>query len=877
MQSPEIQENLSRLFQSNRVVFWQDPDAEYLESVETLVPDNVQLVNLNTEPKLKVKVDLELGSQNQQFLVYEPYQKPAPEDDWLLNIRFYAAPFAADRSTRILQQLGLGSCEDHMVLRDHISLRKKFFASKVRLNALQKRVEPADEALMLDRKMLAVLAKCDTNDLPLLLITLFQELASEGSLDAESKALAEFGKFGLEQSFWQQVEYSFGYTAEQPSLQNLLLAMLVTDLHYSTGQLPAAMQALRLPAANESNVVVCLGRWRDSASHSAAYDKLSAQAASVLKLQDQLAELTTEQLLDNRSFMLIEQLIASRLRDRLLAEADSLDENEFCSLVQARQNSYWASPLLSDNEDVARRAFQQVYRALNVAARFMTLTRDSIPDFASPTEGVDLYRQQLYKVDQSYRLVCEAGAVINERGWDLLKPLLAEVEARYSQRYLTPLALSWGKLLEGDTGSGLQNSGLLKEWQVEGLLPQQNFFKSRIKPILDKPGDRRVFVVISDAFRYEAAEELSGELNGSNRISADLDAMLGVLPSYTKLGMAALLPHRSITFKDKRVMVDGQPSASLEERNRLLETVRGTALKAEAFMAMRKDEGREYVRPYQVIYIYHNKVDAIGDSASTESSTFDAVRDSIGELSSICSKIINSLNGTQVFVTADHGFLYQESAPADINNHGRTEAADLTEQKKRYVIGHQLTANETAYLGNVADTSGADTDLNFWLPRGVGRFHFIGGARFVHGGAMPQEVLVPLLRVRQLKGKHAEGAVSRTTGVTVMGQNFRISTLRYRFQLVQTEAVTDRVKPLTIKVGLYDISTGIEPVSNLETLQLTSTSTSLDDKLHEVWLTLDNRVYDAQKSYALVIQNAETGIEEARVDVAINLAFRMDF
>ncbi len=873
MQSPEIQENLTRLFKSNRVVFWQDPDAEYLESVSDLVPDNIRLVNLNIEPKLKVKVDLELGSADQQFLIYEPYHKPAPEDDWLLNVRFYAAPFAADRSTQILQQLGL----ETMTLRDHISLHKKFFASKVRLNALQKRVEASDEALMLDRKMQAVLAKCDTSDLPSLLITLFQELAAAGSLDAESRSLAEFGKFGLAQSFWQQVESSFGYAAEQPSLQNLLLALLVTDLHYSTGQLPAAMQAIRLPASRESNVVVCLGRWRDSARHAAAYDKLGAQAASVLKLQDQLSELKTEQLLDNRSFMVIEQLIASRLRDRLLAEADSLDADDFCNLVQTRQNSYWASPLLADNEDVARSAFQQVYRALDVAARFMKLTSLRLPGFASPAEGMELYRQQLYKIDQSYRLVCEAGAVINERGWDLLKPLLAEVEARYSQRYLTPLALNWGRLLEDEKGSDSPDSGLLKKWQIDGLLPQQNFFKSRVKPILDKPGDRRVFVVISDAFRYEAAEELSRELNGSNRISADLGAMLGVLPSYTKLGMAALLPHQSITFKEKRVMVDGQPSGSLEDRNRLLEAVSGAAIKAESFMAMRKDEGREYVRPYQVVYIYHNRVDAIGDSASTESSTFDAVRDSIGELGAICNKIINSLNGTQVFVTADHGFLYQESAPADINNHGRTEAADLTEKKKRYVIGHRLTANETAYLGNVSDTSGADTDLNFWLPKGIGRFHFIGGARFVHGGAMPQEVLVPLLRVRQLKGKQAEGAVSRTTGVTVMGQNFRISTLRYRFQLVQTEAVSDRVKPLIIKVGLYDISSGLEPVSNLEMLQLASTSASLDDKLNEVWLTLDNRVYDSQKSYALVIQNAETGIEEARVDVAINLAFGMDF
>lgn len=868
MQSPDIQENLVRLFQDNRVVFWQDPGAEYLESVDALTPENVRLINLNLEPKLKVKVDLELGDASEKFLIYEPCHKPEPENDWLLNVRLYAAPFAADHSTQLLQQLGL----DSMTLRDHISLRKKYFASKARLQALQKRVNPSDDAVMLDRKMMAILAKCETNDLASLVITIFQELAGEESLDAESKTLEEFAKFGLQQSFWQQVEAGFGYLAEQPSLKNLLLGMLVTDFCYSIGSVPSAMQGLRLPVSTESNVVVCLGRWRDSASHSPAYDKLSAQATGVLKIQDQLTEITTEKLLDNRSFMVVEQLIGSRLRDRLLSEADTLDEEAFCSLVKARQSSYWASTVLADNEDVARSAFGQVYRALEVSARFMGLTTSNPVSFTSAAEAVDLYRKQFFKIDQYYRQICEACAAINEQGWDVLKPLLAEVEVRYSQRYLVPLALNWGKLLENNTGLSLLN-----HWQVDGLIPQQAFFKSKIKPVLDKPGDRRIFVVISDAFRYEAAEELTRHLNGSNRISANLNALLGVLPSYTKLGMAALLPHQSISYKDKRVMVDGLPSASIEDRSKLLERVRGTAIKAESFMAMRKDEGREFIRPWQVIYIYHNKVDAIGDSASTESGTFDAVRDSIDELAAICNKIINSLNGSQVFVTADHGFLYQESAPADINNHGRTEAAELIEKKKRYVIGRNLPANDTAYLGKVSDTSGADTDLNFWIPKGVGRFHFIGGARFVHGGAMPQEIIIPLINVRQLKGKQAEGAVSRTTGVTVMGQNFRISTLRYRFQLVQTEAVSERVKPLTVKVGLYDVSSGMDPVSNIEMLTFSSTSTSLDDKLQEVWLTLDNRAYDTQRNYALVIQNAETGIEEARVSVTINLAFSMNF
>ena len=42
--------------------------------------------------------------------------------------------------------------------------------------------------------------------------------------------------------------------------------------------------------------------------------------------------------------------------------------------------------------------------------------------------------------------------------------------------------------------------------------------------------------------------------------------------------------------------------------------------------------------------------------------------------------------------------------------------------------------------------------MEFLDSRGVNRFHFVGGARFVHGGAMLQEIVVPVITVKQ-KGK----------------------------------------------------------------------------------------------------------------------------
>ncbi|MBT5635521.1 MAG: PglZ domain-containing protein, partial [Gammaproteobacteria bacterium] len=48
----------------------------------------------------------------------------------------------------------------------------------------------------------------------------------------------------------------------------------------------------------------------------------------------------------------------------------------------------------------------------------------------------------------------------------------------------------------------------------------------------------------------------------------------------------------------------------------------------------------------------------IGDKAATEGKTFEACRSAVVGLNALVAKVINSLNGNRVLITADHGFLY---------------------------------------------------------------------------------------------------------------------------------------------------------------------------------------------------------------------------
>src|SRR5262249_25160481 len=246
-------------------------------------------------------------------------------------------------------------------------------------------------------------------------------------------------------------------------------------------------------------------------------------------------------------------------------------------------------------------------------------------------------------------------------GWNILKPLRESVESCYTNWYLHSLALSWGKFVE-PRGT----NGLLTAWRLDDIPNQHDFFETHVRPRLDEAENRKAFVIITDAFRYETARELADELNGKYRFEATLSSQLGVLPSYTALGMASLLPHKKLSYnRGGDIFVDDKPIASTEQRDGILNSVEGMACKDDDLMSKKKEEGREYVKAKKVVYVYHNTVDAMGDKAATEDKTFHGVRAAIQELGSIVSYVINNLNGNYVVVTADHGFLFNESPPGE--------------------------------------------------------------------------------------------------------------------------------------------------------------------------------------------------------------------
>lgn len=861
-----IASSLRARFDNHRIVWWEDLDREFSELLDMLQLDGVIVLRRSALPALVLKRQIELDAPQQAFLVYEEGQKPEPEQDWLLDIRLYAEPFAADRPSMLLQELGL---RQHS-LRDHLRERSKFFAAKDRTAKLQRLVAPDDDAAALDLKILAVLAKVEQPELFLVLTAIFATVADAD--DFEKNPLWESIQYcDMEPVFWKLMSHAFGYQHAEPTLRHFFIRLFATDIgHALQSQLSDNLRPLQLAAARAANVAVFLSQWRDSTLRQRAYDRLAHRIANDLHPEDLLDKVPVDALMPVNTFVEVERLIAYRLRDQLLSNVSAAVGQKLRNMAARRMDGYWANRRWSNNEDANRSTWNAYYRSLIAATELFELKLQYTGGFSfeSAEACYSAYTRELYRFDQLYRRYHEASNEVYALSPDALSTLTSRLEQDYLNGFLQPLAHKWGSFLE---------AGLLKKWQLEKIPSQQNFYSHHVKQYLSGGEDRRIFVVISDALRYEVAQELNDSLNGKYRFSAELSSQLGVLPSYTKLGMASLLPHQTLSYTDTGfVQVDEQSSDGLDARNKILSAVNGVALRAEDFLNMNKADGRELIKPYRLVYVYHNRIDAVGDSSSTESSTFKACREAIEELESIVVRIINNLNGHMVLVTADHGFLFQDS-PLEVLDKSKLtgKPAGTITAKKRYLIGRNLGSSDQVYSGAIRNTAGISDDMMFWAPKGINRFHFVGGARFVHGGATLQEVVVPVLTVQHVRGQKAKDTTVRKAQVTVLGSNFTITTNRYVFPLLQTEPISERVLPAVLRAGLFNDAG--EAVSAVELVTLDSDSSNMDQRQRKVVLTLLNRPFTGSERYFFQLLDAETDVEQFRIEVRIKLAISNDF
>ena len=139
---------------------------------------------------------------------------------------------------------------------------------------------------------------------------------------------------------------------------------------------------------------------------------------------------------------------------------------------------------------------------------------------------------------------------------------------------------------------------------------------------------------------------------------------------------------------------------------------------------------------------------------------------------------------------------------------------------------------------------------------------------------MPQEVVVPVVTINQLRGAKASDRTKRKVGVISTKAALKMVNTIHVFDLMQTEAVSEQHLAVTVAAAIYDAE---KRVSSEETVTFESASDSMSERVKRVSLSLAGKSFDRAQDYFLILRDKDLGTEIERYKVTIDLAFTDDF
>lgn len=759
--SERITQALVKLFKKHRIVFWYDEEESLRGDFDAISLPEVEKVEIaNNEFGLKYRLLREQPTQ--KFLVFKSGSQPADRDNWLLDIQLAHTDFRTDKASLWLTELELP-----YEFRPIVNCHEFFFNSAKRRDQLKDRVTKTDTTTQICIKMLGVCADSDPR-IDSVLENLLGELAS----DSTPKRLELIAKCGLEQFLWEQVSRTYNYQGDSPSVKDFALTLFKSCYEMEFGEDPSKIENRKSKMTSEA--LVFLKRWKDSRTHEKTFEALSDKFAEVLGIQHDLERRELKQLGEVDYFRLIDQRVLSELANKVLSR--TISAGECTQIIRSRRRGHWY------------REYADLYEAIEYAAELLHTLNALSLELSSIEQGVAAYVSSLYKVDQLYRkFIYHSGRASQAT---FFGPLKQEVCKRYTNSFLLPLGDRWQDLVDK-----------LDRWRLPDQRHQTSFYSSFVGRVLDK--NNKVYVIISDAMRFEIGEELCRLIRAEDKFEAKIEHMISALPSYTQLGMAALLPHTDLQInadKASTVNVDGQSSSGTANRDKILKSVTknaALAVKADDLITKTKEEVRELVRDHDVIYVYQNVIDKRGHTRDTERKVFEATEEAMEELIKLVRKL-TSANATNVVITADHGFIYQDEV--EESDFSSTEiTGNETASDRRFVVGSQLRISSGAKLYRSADL-GLKGELEVAIPKSINRLRKSGASvRFMHGGSTLQEIVIPLIQIRKRRAADVSAVevdlLPPTTSV--------ISTGQLALVFYQTTPITEKVQTRKLRIGLY--------------------------------------------------------------------------
>lgn len=816
---------------TRKLVFWYDDKAEFAEDMESVELENAKVYRLQPDNQFQTKYYLERIDTTTNYLIYAPFPKPDVKENHLEDTMLYSKRFYADRASLLSVDLGIDEKYKH-VIEKHI----KFFANKDRT---QRFYDLEIEIFNEENILIGLLSSlCKTK------ICSFEEVVrivlTESELD-ENSYLEEFEKYELLSAFWKLCEQQFGYSDDKPTLEKLVVTMFVTYTErYLQGGIPKSWNSFY--STKSGNIIAFLDNFMNNVLYRDKYDELSKHVASGLNITTALSGYEISDLLNCDTFIQIDEFIEKWIVDRLVAEdtGAKIDELSIPQICDMRSKMHFGTQLVNQYNMLC--SAYQIISEVNY----------------QPVDGfkavIREYVEKDWMIDQEYRkFYFYYDKIDDTEHYEMLQTL---VENIYTNVYLGKQLPNW-------------NQAILEEDSFFQLPLQRRFFEKYVRY-----SKERTVVIISDAMRYEVGKELFIRMQDDPKCTAKIEPMLSTLPSYTKLGMAALLPNKQLSITDiYQVLVDGQSCDNLISRQEILQAAcrDSVCVQFDDIKGLKKTDLRSIFTGKQVVYVYHNQIDAIGDKAITEDEVFDACEEAITEIMDLIRKISTNANTYKFIVTADHGFIYKREKITESDKISGINGADAYVNRRFVISDNQILEDG---IGNMSlgYVLGSDDQRVVSYPISRHVFKTPGaGQNYVHGGSSPQEMLVPVVSIKMEKG-HME---TTNVQISLVSMVQKITNLITTMDFIQSDPVSDTVKQATYKMVF--MSEDGERISNENTYVADSREPDSQKRIFRMRFNFKNKSYDKSKQYYLVVYDANTEIEAFRHPVIMDLAFADDF
>ncbi len=837
-------------FYKRRIVFWHDGEGEFSEMPDLLELPGVKILRLTGSNNFIAKKTLLEDDTDSDYLVYNPIKYDDIRENWLLDIELMSEEFRADLLSMRMQELDMASTSE---LRKAMRLYTKFFDSKERTAKLLAFKSDYLTAGQLHVDILAVLSGSKSNTAS----DVIRTVLLNGLDIEENSAIANIRKFGSEDVFWKLVNSCTGFEHESGSnLDTLAAHILLTTLSVTVKPVFLSSLSKLISQPHSQRCYDLISDWMHSEFDDELYD-IAREIEEKYNLANLFDNMEISEILDSECFPCINESILRRFM-REISE-NIIKTEDIVAAVEKRRTLKWYKRVRYYFDGLLQVAQMQQFYQQNIQgfhiAEYDKLWKE--------------YCSNYCKMDHFYRLFHTAfGKSLKESSTvleDLYKSVADYVEKLYKNWYLQELGTQWNKLI-GDE--------LSRDARLYGIAQQENFYKTYVKP-LSNTG--RTYVIISDALRYEIAVDITGQLLRETKGTAKITSTQATFPTVTKFGMAALLPHDSLQLTDDgRVLCNGEPTDGTDNRSKVLNSAHAgnAAVTYKTLLAMTKAEHDEFIGNAEVVYIYHNTIDAVGDKAQTEDRVFEACEDAITEIKSLVRRITNTFKGTNILITADHGFVYSYKPLEESDKAEKSLiTGDIAELDRRYVlVSGECTADymQRIPMAHMNSTLTAFTPLQNIRIKKSG-----GGMNFVHGGISLQEMVVPVIEFKNMKSNSKNFVEVKKAEIQLISQSRKVSNSIFSLDFYQKEAVSGKLAAAEYEIYMSD-ATG-KAVSDRQKVIADKTSTNGADRVFRTRFTLKSVEFKKTEVYYLTIVEKGTSNVVDRVEFTVDIAFANDF